>query len=158
MLDKFGSRSLRGECIWDQKIGLRFMYQSTPAIIFWLGIKLSNCILCLKYFTCEGGIFPNRWSEYFEHTTQTNSKKFGPLFVYTLKTTSVCAPFQGNDEEQIYPLFERLNLWRSYFSQSLKWIFWALNTYNSKKVGPGALLCTSQRLSLIHIWRCRRRG
>ena len=109
------------------------MYQSTPAIIFWLGKKLSNCILCLKYFTCEGGIFPNRWSENFEHTTHTNSKTFGPPFAYTLKTTSVCALFQVNDEEQIYPLFEILNLWRRYFPQSLKWIFWALNTYKLHK-------------------------
>ena len=83
------------------KIRLRFMYQSTPTVIFWLGKKLSNCILCLKYLTYEGGISPNRWSEYFENTTHTNSKKIGLPFVYTLKTTSVCAPFQGNDKEQI---------------------------------------------------------
>ena len=106
MLDKFGSRSLTAwferPVLWRSflthslccshspvnayetpKIGLRFMYQSTPTVIFWLGKKLSNCILCLKYLTYEEGIFPNHWSEYFEHSTHTNSKQ---------KWSPFCAP------------------------------------------------------------------
>ena len=28
----------------------------------------STCVICLKYFTYQGGIFPNHWIEYFEHS------------------------------------------------------------------------------------------
>ena len=95
---------------------------------FLAGKEVSNCILCLKYFAYEGGIFPNRWSEYFENTTHTKSKKIGLPFVYTLKTTSVCAPWMTKSkyilclkyltyEEGIFP-----NHWSEYFEHSTRTI------------------------------------
>ena len=76
----------------------------------------SKYILCLKYLTYEEGIFPNQWSEYFEHYTHTNSIKNGLPFVNQPKSAFVCATSHGNEEVHLNPLFEILHLWMSYFS------------------------------------------
>ena len=74
------------------------------------GMTKSKYVLCLKYLIYEEVIFPNHWSEYFEHSTRTNSIKNGLPFVNQPKSTFACATSHGNEEVHLNSLFRNTSL------------------------------------------------